>query len=252
MILYEHQYFGDNNLFKTFVSDHLTFPLHFHRSYEFVYVFSGEIEVIVDEKKTLLGKGNAVFVFPNQLHAYRAAPASKVFLMIFSPELVGHFFGETKGRLPENNVFSFPDFCYDSTMAKNLYLLKSFLYRICGELLENTSLIPKKESKENNYLLHKMLLYIEENYQNECNLKDLADKLKYDYAYLSKLFIVKANIGFNRYLNQYRINRACYMLKNTELPISQIAVENGYSSLRTFNRNFIKITGLTPSRYQKS
>lgn len=59
------------------------------------------------------------------------------------------------------------------------------------------------------------------------------------------------NITFTEYLNNYRISQACYLLKNSNQSIGEIAINCGYNSLRTFHRNFRKITEMTPNEYRK-
>ncbi len=54
------------------------------------------------------------------------------------------------------------------------------------------------------------------------------------------------------YLNRYRINLAVYMLTSEKhMQIQEIAEKCGYDSLCSFNRNFRKCTGSTPSEVVK-
>ena len=57
-------------------------------------------------------------------------------------------------------------------------------------------------------------------------------------------------ISFNSYKNRYRINNACYLLSNSNYSILQCALESGYQSVRSFNRNFKNILGITPAEYR--
>ena len=56
---------------------------------------------------------------------------------------------------------------------------------------------------------------------------------------------------FNEYVNHYRISRACYQIIHSNDSISKIAFDSGYESIRTFNRNFLKIMKVTPAEYKK-
>jgi YesN/AraC family two-component response regulator len=73
----------------------------------------------------------------------------------------------------------------------------------------------------------------------------------YDYAYVSKLFKKKVQIGFNGYVNILRINEGKRLLKNTTKSITEIAGEVGFSCVRSFNRSFFSVTGKSPSDYRK-
>ena len=99
-------------------------------------------------------------------------------------------------------------------------------------------------------LLDKIFTFVNENYTEECTLKRVSEELKYDYSYLSKFFSEYVGMSFNEYINRVRISKACYMLKNTDNTIIKISDACGFSALRSFNRNFIKITGMTPTEYR--
>ena len=80
---------------------------------------------------------------------------------------------------------------------------------------------------------------------------DVANRLQYDYAYLSKLFKRFVGISFTEYLNNYRISQACILLSEVSDSVSQIAERCGYNNLRTFHRNFRRIMGVSPQEYRE-
>lgn len=53
------------------------------------------------------------------------------------------------------------------------------------------------------------------------------------------------------YLSQLRIQRAKEMLRNTKLPVDDIALKIGYESERAFTKTFGKYVGMTPKQYRK-
>ena len=64
------------------------------------------------------------------------------------------------------------------------------------------------------------------------------------------LDVKNLNTTFRALLNDYRIGKAKYLLDSGTDSIANIAYECGYDSLVSFNRNFKKLTGLTPSQYR--
>jgi AraC-like DNA-binding protein len=59
--------------------------------------------------------------------------------------------------------------------------------------------------------------------------------------------------NFNQFLNQYRVAEAKeLLLKSVEMPIYDVALEIGYSSLSSFNKAFKEITGVTPTNYRNN
>ena len=52
---------------------------------------------------------------------------------------------------------------------------------------------------------------------------------------------------FSRYVNLYRVERATNLLMNTDMSITEIALSSGFQSIRSFNRVYLELTGLSPS-----
>jgi len=249
MFFFEHHGVEEKESFQSFKLVNYSFPLHFHRAYELIIVNEGELLVTIDQKEYLLKNKDVAFVFNNQMHEFKTINVSDITIVIFSPELVGHFFMNYKGFVPEDNVIHL-NFIPDLIGLNSIYRQKSFLYDICSMLVEHTNFIPVETSTKTK-VLHKILLYVDRNYSEDCTLKVIAKQLQYDYAYLSKLFVHMTNMSFTEYLNHYRTSQACYLLKNSQQSISEIAMNCGYNNLRSFNRNFKRIMNYSPSRYRE-
>lgn len=249
MVFFEDHGVEEKESFEFFTLVNENFPLHFHRAYELIIVNEGELLVTVDKKEYLLQQNDVAFIFNNQIHEFKTVNHSNITIVIFSPELIGHFFMNAKGYIPENNVIHLNEIP-DLDALNSIYWQKSFLYEICGTLVAHTRLTPVEYSSKTK-VFYKILLYVDKQYSYDCTLKAVAKDLQYDYAYLSKLFVHMTNISFTEYLTQYRISQACYLLKNSQQTISEIAMNCGYNNLRSFNRNFKKITKLSPSRYRE-
>ena len=74
----------------------------------------------------------------------------------------------------------------------------------------------------------------------------------YSDAYLSRMFQKYANVNFKTYLQDIRMTYAYRELLNTDKTISQIALDNGFSSSRAFTREFQKRYGILPSELDKA
>ena len=55
----------------------------------------------------------------------------------------------------------------------------------------------------------------------------------------------------HRYLQRRRVERAMYLLRETELTVTEVCMQVGFSSLGTFSRTFRDILGESPSAYRK-
>jgi transcriptional regulator GlxA family with amidase domain len=55
----------------------------------------------------------------------------------------------------------------------------------------------------------------------------------------------------HRYLQRRRVERAMYLLRTTDRPVTEICFQVGFSSLGTFSRTFTAIVGETPSAHRR-
>lgn len=249
MVLFEKHGVEGKEFFRYFLMKERSFYLHFHRAYEIIYVNEGQLHVTIDQKAYLLKEKDLVFVFSNQMHEFRSIERSDITIILFSPELIGDFYLSYKGMIPDDNALHLEK-VVDFSKLDSVYSQKSFLYAVCAELINQKSFQPMKQSPQTK-VLYKMLLYVEENYATDCTLKEVAKHLQYDYPYLSKLFVQQMNMTFTDYLNHYRISQVCYLLKNSEYYIGEVASNCGYHNLRTFHRNFREIIGMAPKEYRE-
>jgi len=75
----------------------------------------------------------------------------------------------------------------------------------------------------------------------------LADVSGVSAAHFARSFKQAFGVPPHRYLLTRRIERATALLRDTELPITEIAFQTGWESLGTFGRTFRDVTGESPS-----
>ena len=251
-MFYELQNSFRTDLIKTETGTDFSFPSHLHDSFELIIVTKGEMNVTVDGMCYILSENQSLLVFPNQLHELETKNTSSHFLCIFSPTLVRTFSKMCNGKVPECNKFH-ADILYIDRLKRlresyDTLEVKGVLYSICAEFNRSAKYVDQHTSHDG--LLARIFKFVEENYKSDCTLRSLSSYTSYNYVYLSRFFKQCTKTTFIDYVNRYRIDEACYLLKNSELSILQIAYECGFDSLRSFNRNFKKIMNITPSEYQ--
>ena len=90
-------------------------------------------------------------------------------------------------------------------------------------------------------------------FQASLTLSKLAKELNTNRSYLSEAINIGFNSTFSNWINQLRIEKACELLadpENDKFSLEAIAKMVGFSSISSFNTNFKRITGLTPSYYK--
>lgn len=246
MFIYEKNTHAEKGFYNVFYVDDINYPMHFHNTYEINYIADGSICISVDSKVYNLEKGDAIIIFPKQLHCYSSVGRSKICIASFSADMINEFAKSHDGLLPEDAVlYGWADM-ESRLMTKNYFMQKSILYEACAVLSEST-VFKKGGYTKDLRLLHKILTYVDENYAQDCSLRTLCRELKYSYSYISKRFSQYMNMSYTEYLNRYRISRAVAMLSaDGDLTVSRICTECGFDSQCSFNRNFKKYTGTTP------
>jgi two-component system, response regulator YesN len=112
--------------------------------------------------------------------------------------------------------------------------------------------ISTTESKEETSIATKFLKYIQQNYEKDISLHDLADEFGLSTSYISTIFKNHTGENYKDYLNKYRISKAQEILENREIKIKELAGMVGFNNVNTFIRTFKRYVGLPPGQYEKS
>lgn len=80
----------------------------------------------------------------------------------------------------------------------------------------------------------------------------LTEKFPYDYSHLSRVFSQYEKDTIEQYVIKLRIEKAKELLTYKDKNISEVAYKLGYTSAAHFSRQFKKLVGISPSKYQKN
>jgi AraC-like DNA-binding protein len=125
--------------------------------------------------------------------------------------------------------------------------LKENLKRFGLELLDDKQKVLIEKIKN---VIIEMIHYSEE--LPKVNYSDyIAEKLGYDYSYLSNVFSEVKGITIQQFIILNKIERVKELLLYDELNLTEISYRLHYSSVAHLSNQFKKVTGLTPSFYKK-
>lgn len=93
--------------------------------------------------------------------------------------------------------------------------------------------------------------YVQTHYNQPITLEDVCGMVGFSPSYFSALFKKETGEGFAKYLTRVRMERAKELLRRTNLPVSEICTQVGYSDVKHFTQNFKKETNLNPGQYRK-
>ena len=86
--------------------------------------------------------------------------------------------------------------------------------------------------------------------QESLNANQVASQFGVSVAEMNRLMLYYSNMNFEALLNFVRINHACELLACTDYYVIDVAFEVGYNNIKTFNINFFKHKGMTPTDFR--
>jgi two-component system response regulator YesN len=109
-----------------------------------------------------------------------------------------------------------------------------------------------EEKNKNIDPITSIMRYIHENYDDiDLSLPDISKNTYLSPTYICKIFKDQTGTTINKYIAEYRLNKAKELLKDNNITINDIAAQVGYGDGNYFTKIFKKETGLTPSEFRK-
>ena len=254
------------------------FPYHQHPEFEITIVISGDGKRITDDFIESFREGEIVIIPPNIPHGWVYDKSSCTpdgmkenacwqfgndyldKLAQFSPEFNGmiDFYRNLNQCIQVTNSTAYRirelllDFPRQTepegamTLLKTLYLIHySGDYRFVGEHAFQGMKIHKNQKR-----LQAIYKYIVENYHRKITLNEMASVAAMNKTAFCSFFKKARNQSFALYLNDFRLQRACSLLAETDKNISEISYAVGFGDVPYFNRVFRQKQGISPSQYR--
>lgn len=137
----------------------------------------------------------------------------------------------------------------DEELKKAVYRAKE---RIAGarNKPQETMFFPEYDEKNMNAYLRTALDYVQDHFDSDLSVREVAAYLGISESYLAKLFKVEIKITFLEYLTRVRMRRAMELMREKNMPIYEIAERVGYKDYRYFSSTFKKLAGIGPKEFQ--
>ncbi|WDC85430.1 AraC family transcriptional regulator [Caloramator sp. mosi_1] len=262
-------------IFITELSPSCTYvPPHWHEFIEIIYFLQGDAKVQINSSYYDIRTGEIVLL--NSLDVHAVYGFSKYLVLQFDTTIA------TDLPIEFNKLFPFNDDNKIIRQNKNYidYLetirhymediiskyntkplgfeidIRGSIYKILAAIIAYSQTTSKNEPsyrkhKENLQRLEKLLRYIDEHYNENITINDAANILNLAPNYFCRFFKSTMGKTFLEYLNFYRCSKAEMLINTTNIPITEIALLVGFSSIAYFNRVYKKYKGHSPSIERK-
>ncbi len=247
----------EQDRYELIIYDSFSFSPHLHRFLELTYVMEGELTITVNGITEQMAAGDMAFVFPNHPHSYRRNGRNKVAVFIIANDYIPSVSKLISNASASHYVFrpeSYITHTLECALIKekvpDSWEIKAAIYLLMHSFLEQNEILENNQTESD--LMQQIVGYVAENYSKDITMMSMASALGYDRQYLSHKFNQMMNINFRTYLNLFRIDHACILLRETDKSITAISLESGFQNIRSFNRTFCNATGSQPTKYREN
>jgi AraC-like DNA-binding protein len=263
------------------IHQHIAIGLHTHDFFELVLILSGRALHLTQDASYPLAPGDAFVIKPGFAHGYSNPHDLELCNILFDPVGLALPRGELSHLPGYHGLFELePSFRDTHRFQSRLFLAPvarqrvmewvevleeelharqdgyrflslALLIRIIGFLARMYTDMTAPASRTL-LAVSKAVSHIEHNYAAELSLKDLARMAHMCERSLQRYFQQAFGVPPVDYINRLRIRRACQLLGEGQLNITQVADAVGLPDSSYFARVFRHFTGTTPSAYQRS
>lgn len=236
------------------------FPPHLHETPEFIYITNGTLELEINQEFFHMEKGDFAIVFPNMIHHYQVfSSGTNSAFYIYPPlSLLGQLGTDLQKYSPQNPVISQSELhvdvlnaiqCLNHEEKVNPIIQQAYIQIILARSMPFFEL-KERTMMDCNDVIYQTVSYIAGHFKEDLSLDKLAKDLGVSKFTLSRVFSSTFHKNFNQYLNEHRLNYVCSMLEYSDSSITDISLEAGFQSQRTFNRAFQDVYRMTPREYR--
>lgn len=235
-------------------------PPHLHEAIEMVYVTEGTVELGVGQELYHMEAGDFAIVFPNIIHHYQVFQEGKnkgIYVFV-EPTLFPAYLDELQHYCPKYPIIEKNALHADVRNALQILagkqeqgelLCQAYVQIILAHVFSTIQMM-EKEAVGMDDIIYKAVEYVAKNFREEISLEKMARELGINKFSLSRMFSKTFHCNFSKYVNGIRLNYAVSMLENSQESITNLCLECGFESQRTFNRVFKTQYKMTPREYR--
>ena len=251
-------------------------PVHWHDEFEIIFVRSGFLAVSISGESYIGKTGDAFVVSPGNLHLMGSQTGTVdyyTFLFplkyisfrtddmldekLLEPLNSGHLMicprvKDTAKELCEQLIEIYEAKKDESeskitTQVRTKIILLQFILEMWkkGFVIEN-------DTSGRNTVEKEMVSYIQQNFTGKISLREFGEQFHLSEKYISRYFKEHFHITLSQYVTYLRLEHAKQLLQDTDIPVTDVAMQSGYQNVSYFIRSFQKAYAVSPLKYRKN
>ena len=253
---------------------------HTHADFsELVIVLNGHATHIVRNEESFIKKGNVFVINGDTPHAYRDPHEFQICNIMYKPDMLKSAGSDLRTMNGYQALFilepyyrqissynsklnmTIPSLEYVSSLLTSMIKeyedeLQGYQTMLASRFMELIVYLSRQydhpDQGVNNGLMHlaSAISYMEDRYLEQITLEDIANQSKISVRHLNRIFRAYYKTTPMAYLQRLRLERACTLLKQSNLSITEISYECGYNDSNYLTRQFKKMYGMSPKSYR--
>ena len=251
-------------------------PVHWHDEFEIIYVRSGFLTVSISGESYIGKTGDAFVVSPGNLHLMGSQTGTvDYYTFLFPLKYIsfrtddmldekfleplnsGHLMicprvKDTAKELCEQLIEIYEAKKDESeskitTQVRTKIILLQFILEMWkkGFVIEN-------DTSGRNTVEKEMVSYIQQNFTGKISLREFGEQFHLSEKYISRYFKEHFHITLSQYVTYLRLEHAKQLLQDTDIPVTDVAMQSGYQNVSYFIRSFQKAYAVSPLKYRKN
>ncbi len=237
------------------------YHLHHHDDFEIIYPVCGCAQMQVGGEVQTVREGELLLIHPYEVHSWVTSDRElEYYCLDFDIKQLSL---PTEAKILADEI-RYPALLRPPLSNKLIPYLRHAIHAyteeavgwelaVRGNLLlffsSITSLAVTASPNKSNIFTKAVLTFIEDHYTQPITSAEAAAALSYNQSHFCRLFRKNFATSFSSFLNEYKIKKAKYCLR--EYNVSQAAALSGFDNQSYFSQVFRQSTGMTPSAYKK-
>lgn len=276
----EKNIFKEGTYFRILYDDGVcgTAP-HWHSEIEIIYILEGGVRAGINSHIYDLAQGDIFLIGSGDSHYFFPVkgPGKRIVIQfglsifdiaeqeIYESKNIKELFSKVKKvscSWDDDVKITFENYIkeiaeeYNKKNEGYMFAIRARIYDIVALIIrripkESESSFENGSHKENLKRLEKVIDYVNDNYTGSLSLKKASEAAGFSEYYFTRFFKKYTGISFHKYLSNFRITKAEWLLANSDDGITQVVYKTGFASIKTFNKVFKCTKGCSPTEYRR-